>query len=80
MENRRLYRSNKNKVFFGVCGGVGEYFNIDPVLIRIVVLVLLFCRPWSQLFHSVLGMSIGGAVVIGYFVAAVIIPKHPRTE
>ena len=28
--NRQLYRSDTNKILFGVCGGLGEYFNIDP--------------------------------------------------
>ena len=36
---KRLYRSRKNKVFAGVCGGVGEYFNIDPVIVRIIAVV-----------------------------------------
>lgn len=31
-----LRRSNSNKVFSGVCGGLGEFFNIDPTIIRIV--------------------------------------------
>ena len=34
--SKRLYRSKKNKVFAGICGGVGEYFNIDPALIRLI--------------------------------------------
>lgn len=33
---KRLYRSRKNKVFMGVCGGIGEYLEIDPVIIRII--------------------------------------------
>ena len=40
---KRLYRFKKNKVFAGICGGVGEYFNIDPALIRLIwVLVVIF--------------------------------------
>lgn len=35
-EAKRLYRSRKNKVLFGVCGGVGDYFDVDPVIIRLV--------------------------------------------
>lgn len=41
MEIKKLYRSETNKVIFGICGGFGEYFNIDPVLIRLVWLFLL---------------------------------------
>lgn len=37
---RRLYRSETNKVFAGVCGGLGEYANIDPVFIRLLWLVV----------------------------------------
>ncbi len=36
---RRLYRSNQDRVVAGVCGGLGEYFNIDPVIFRILFAV-----------------------------------------
>jgi phage shock protein C len=36
MEAKRLLRSKKNKVISGVCGGLGDYFVIDPVIIRIL--------------------------------------------
>ena len=35
MEQKRLYRSVTNRKICGVCGGLGEYFNIDPTLIRL---------------------------------------------
>lgn len=38
--NRQLYRSRQNKVLGGVCGGIGEYFRIDPVVIRILWLII----------------------------------------
>ena len=37
---KHLRRSSKNKVIAGVCGGIGEYFNIDPVIIRILAIVI----------------------------------------
>ena len=40
MEPRRLYRSSSNKIIAGVCGGIGEYFNIDPVIVRILAIVI----------------------------------------
>lgn len=40
MEPKRLYRSRRNRIIAGVCGGIGEYFNIDPVLIRILAVVI----------------------------------------
>lgn len=42
MEPKKLYKSSKNKFICGVCGGIGEYFNVDPTIIRIL-LVLLGC-------------------------------------
>ena len=39
---KRLYRSKKDKIIGGVCGGIGKYFNIDPVLIRILWLFFIF--------------------------------------
>lgn len=56
---KRLYRSSKDRVLLGVCGGVGEYFNVDPVLIRVV---------W------VLSAFAGGAGILVYIIAAVIMP------
>ena len=40
MEPKRLYRSRKNRIIAGVCGGVGEYFNIDPVIARILAIII----------------------------------------
>lgn len=38
---RRLYRSHTNRILAGVCGGLGKYFNLDPVLIRLIWLILI---------------------------------------
>jgi len=38
---KRLYRSSTNKMIAGVCGGLAEYFNVDPVIIRIIAVILL---------------------------------------
>jgi Putative stress-responsive transcriptional regulator len=37
---KKLYRSRENKVLAGVCGGIGEYFEIDPVIVRLIWIVL----------------------------------------
>lgn len=58
--SKRLYRSSREKMICGVCGGIGEYFNIDPTLIRLA---------W------VIGTFWFGAGLIAYLVAAIIIPK-----
>ncbi len=42
---KRLYRSRKQRILGGVCGGIGEYFGIDPVLIRLAW--VLFCLAWG---------------------------------
>ena len=39
--NKRLYKSNENKMVCGVCGGIAEYFDIDPTLVRLGW--VLFC-------------------------------------
>lgn len=60
-EFRRLYRSEKDKVIAGVAGGLGEYFNIDPTIIRILfVLITLF----------------GGSGIIIYIVLWIILPSE----
>ena len=61
--NRKLYRSNKDKMLCGVCGGIGDYLNIYPTLI-LLLWVLMTC--WA-------GMSI-----VAYIIAAIIIPLEPE--
>lgn len=61
---KRLYKSRENRALCGVCGGIGEYFNIDPVIIRLLVVVFTLC---------------GGAGLIGYIIAAIIIPEKDKT-
>ncbi len=62
MEPKRVYRSRKDKVIGGICGGLGYYFNIDPVLIRVV---------WAVLFFA------GGIGLLAYILAWIIIPEDP---
>jgi phage shock protein C len=40
MEPKRLCRSNKNKILAGVCGGIGEYFGIDPTIVRVLAIII----------------------------------------
>lgn len=61
-ETNKLYRSKANRLIGGVCGGIAEYFNIDPILIRIAwVFITLFA----------------GAGIIAYVIALIIIPDNP---
>ena len=62
MENKKLYRSSTNYKLAGVCGGIGEYFGIDPVIVRIALVVLTF---------------LGFSGVLAYIIAIFIIPNQP---
>jgi len=39
---RRLYRNSKDRKLGGVCSGLGDYFNVDPVIIRLAFILLIF--------------------------------------
>ncbi|MEX2028154.1 MAG: PspC domain-containing protein [Candidatus Curtissbacteria bacterium] len=41
MKNKKFYRSKTNKVFAGVMGGAGEYFGVDPTILRLVFVILV---------------------------------------
>ncbi len=43
---RELKRSRKNKVIAGVCGGIGEYFRIDPVIVRLIMIFIIPAAFW----------------------------------
>jgi len=62
-EEKRLYRSTEDKIICGLCGGLGEYFNIDPTIIRIVSVLFFIINPT--------------AAVLFYILACAIIPKKP---
>tara|TARA_B100000131_G_C17600708_1_gene403389 strand:+ start:276 stop:455 length:180 start_codon:yes stop_codon:yes gene_type:complete len=55
---KRLYRSKKNKKIAGICIGIGDYFDIDPIIVRLLFLVALF---------------LGGGLIV-YLIAWIIIP------
>lgn len=57
---KKLYRSTTNKYIAGVCGGLGEYLNIDPTLVRLVFVLLFFAD---------------GIGILGYFVMWLIMPR-----
>ncbi len=60
---KRVYRNRKDKIIAGVCSGLGEYFSIDPVIIRLIwiIAVLLF-----------------GTGILAYILAWIVIPKKPE--
>ena len=62
---KKLYRSRTNKTFSGVCGGLGEYLNMDPTLVRVLwVLISVFVAGFPGL--------------IAYVVMAAVIPEAPE--
>ena len=60
MNEKKLYKSSTDKKLAGVCGGIAEYFNIDVNIVRICA-VLIGCA--------------GGAGVIAYIAAAMLLPE-----
>ena len=59
---RKLYKSNEDRMLDGVCGGIGEYFGVDSTLVRLAL--VLFC-------------AMGGCGILAYLIAAIIIPRRP---
>ncbi|MCI8662863.1 MAG: PspC domain-containing protein [Hungatella sp.] len=56
---KKLYKSSVNRMLCGVCGGIGEYLNVDSTLIRLV---------WAI-------FACTGTGILAYFIAAIIIPS-----
>jgi phage shock protein C len=61
---KKLYRSGKDKIIAGVCGGLGEYFDIDPLLIRVIFVVLLVVSL--------------GFMTLGYLLLWILVPRNPN--
>ncbi len=61
-EAKKLYRSRTDRVFFGVCGGLAEYFDMDSTLVRLIAVILVI---W------------GGVGILAYIIAAMVIPEEP---
>ena len=62
---KKLYKSRENKVIDGVCGGIAEYFDADPVLIRIIFVLFFF---------------FGGSAILAYIIGIVIMPVKPSDQ
>ncbi|MGM0368863.1 MAG: PspC domain-containing protein [Bacillota bacterium] len=60
MSRKRLYRSKRDRMLAGVCGGLGEYLGVDPTVVRLVWVFLAF------------GVGVG---VLAYIICIVIIPE-----
>lgn len=58
---KRLYRSSQDKMICGVCGGIAEYFDLDPTLVRLGWII--FCVMF-------------GSGILAYIIAAIVIPNR----
>lgn len=63
-EIKKLYRSRTDRLIFGVCGGLGKYFNVDSSLFRILFILFMFIGGWG---------------ILMYLILAIIIPLESRT-
>jgi phage shock protein C len=61
---KRIYRSERDKMLAGVCGGLGGYFGVDPTLIRLAWVIFACC----------------GVGILAYIIAAIIIPLESRVQ
>ncbi len=61
MATKRLYRSRTDRIIAGVCGGLGNYFDIDPIFIRLLFIVFTL---------------VGGSGILLYFLAWILIPEE----
>ncbi len=61
--NKKLYRSNDNKIIFGIAGGIGEYLNIDPTVIRVI---------W------IFSTAFFGFSILAYILLLFVIPEKPK--
>ena len=64
---KKLYRSRTNRKIAGVCGGFGKYWNIDPTVLRIILIILFFL---TAIFP----------VLVAYFIAILVIPLEPEKK
>ena len=58
---KRLYRSNNQKMIAGVCGGIAEYLHVDPSIVRLITVVLVF--GW-------------GSGLLAYIICALVLPEE----
>ncbi len=61
-QTKKLYRSKKNRIIGGVCGGLAEYFKIDPLIIRLIFVAMIFAD---------------GVAIIIYIILMIAVPEEP---
>ena len=61
---KKLYKIGQGKMVDGVCGGIAEYFGLDPTLVRLAWIIF---------------SAMGGSGILAYILAAVVIPREPES-
>ncbi len=64
---KKLYRSRENRMLGGVCGGLGEYFDIDPTLVRVLFVFGVF-------------LGVPGALALIYLVMLILVPQELQLQ
>jgi phage shock protein PspC (stress-responsive transcriptional regulator) len=62
---KRLYRSQSDRMLWGVCGGLSDYFDVDTTIVRLISVLMLF---------------LGGFVILAYIICAIVIPLEPSKD
>jgi phage shock protein C len=61
----KLYRSKTDRMIWGICGGLGEYFNIDPTIIRVIALASIL---------------VGTAGIWAYIIMRLVVPEEGQAS
>ncbi|HWQ45437.1 MAG TPA: PspC domain-containing protein [Longilinea sp.] len=64
-ETKRLYRSRNERMLGGVCGGLAEYLAIDPTIVRLLFVLLVFPLTF-------------GTIIIVYLILLIVVPEEPE--
>ena len=64
-ETKRLTRSTSNRMIAGVCAGLGEYFGIDPTVVRLLFVLGLF--------------TLHGGILLAYLIMAIVVPEQTQS-
>jgi phage shock protein C len=62
-KEKRLFRSRKDKIFGGLCGGIAKYFDIDSVIVRLIWVAFIFTGGWT---------------ILAYIIGWIIVPREPE--
>ncbi len=64
MNVKRLYRSSHDRMLAGVCGGMAEYFNVDPSIVRLLFVLLAL-------------VTVVFPVILAYVIICLVVPRNP---